>query len=226
VDVTRTPILGIVTIGQTPRPDLERAFRAHAEGAHIILAGALDGMPPGDIEIAAARPTDYPLLVRLSDGSTRELPLEVIHPLVAQRARELVALGARVVAVACAGGFPDIDCDVPMLLPGRILPAVVSALSRPRRIGVVAPMREQAPAALRKWSNDGFDPVVTWAAPDAEDEIEAAITRMSDPSLALVVLDCFGHDEAYAREFARRTGHLVIAAQTVTARLAGELVRN
>lgn len=223
--MTRTPILGIVTIGQTPRPDLERVFREYAEGAHLILAGALDGLPPGEIEVAAARRTEYPLLVRLSDGSTREIPLEVIHPLVAQRARELVALGARVIAVACAGGFPDIECDVPVLLPGRILPAVVSALTRPRRIGVVAPIRAQAPAVLRKWSNDGFDPVVTWAAPDAEDEVADAIERMSDPTLALVVLDCFGHDEAWAREFARRTGHLVIAAQTVTARLAGELVR-
>lgn len=224
--MTRTPILGIVSIGQTPRPDLERVFREHAEGAHIILAGALDGMPPGDIEIAAARSSDYPLLVRLSDGSTREMPLEVVHPLVAQRARELVALGARVIAVACAGGFPDIDCDVPVLLPGRILPAVVSALARPRRIGIVSPIRAQAPAALRKWSNDGFDPVVTWAGPDADDEIDAAIERMSDPSLALVVLDCFGHDEMYARAFAHRTGHLVIAAQTITARLAGELARD
>jgi len=223
--VSRTPILGIISVGQTPRPDLERVFREHVGGAHIIVTGALDGVPPGDIEIAVGRRTEYPLLVRLADGSTRELPVEVVHPLVAQRARELVALGARAVAVACAGGFPDIECDVPVLVPGRILPAVVSAVMRPRRIGVVAPIRTQAPAVLRKWSQDGFDPVVTWAAPDAEDEVEAATDRMRDPSLALVVLDCFGHDETYAREFARRTGHLVIAAQTVTARLAGELVR-
>jgi protein AroM len=219
------PVLGVVTIGQTPRPDLERAFQSHAQGAMVLVRGALDGLGHEDIAVLASRPTDYPLLVRLAGGSTREIPLEEIHPLVSERARSLSALGARAVVVACAGGFPDVACDVPVLLPGRILPAVVSAITRDRRIGVVAPIRSQVPAALRKWSSDGFDPVVTWASPMVPGEIEAACARMSEPGLALVVLDCFGHDDDYARAFSARTGKLVLAAQSVTARIAGELVR-
>ena len=219
------PVLGIVTIGQAPRPDLERAFGEHAGGAHVVVLGALDGLAAGDIDALAGRPTGYPLLVRLADGSTREIPLEAIHPLVSRKARELADLHARAVVVACAGAFPDVECGVPVLLPGRILPAVVSALTRARRIGVVAPIRTQAPAALRKWSADGFAPVVTWASPYEHAEIEAAGELLRDPSLALVVLDCMGHDDDYAREFAARTGKLVLAAQTVTSRLAGELVR-
>jgi protein AroM len=219
------PVLGVVTIGQTPRPDLERAFQTHAPGASVLVRGALDGLSSADIDALAARPTDYPLLARLADGSTREIPLEAIHPLVSERARSLSALGARAVVVACAGGFPDVACDVPVLLPGRILPAVVSAITRDRRIGVVAPIRSQVPAALRKWSSDGFDPVVTWASPVVPGEIEAACARMADPTLALVVLDCFGHDDDDSRAFSARTGKLVLAAQSVTARIAGELVR-
>lgn len=219
------PMLGIVTIGQTPRPDLERAFAEPAAGARIVVAGALDGLDPAEIERAAAMPTDYPLLVRLRDGGSREIPLEALHPLVTRRARELAGRGARVVVVACAGAFPDVECDVPVLLPGRILPAVAAAVTRVRRIGVVTPIRAQAPAALRKWASDGFDPVVTWASPSVPDEIDAACDRMREPSLALVVLDCMGHDEARAREFAARTGKIVIAAQSMTARLAGELMR-
>jgi protein AroM len=219
------PVLGVVTIGQTPRSDLERAFQAHAPGASVLIRGALDGLSSEDIDALAARPTDYPLLVRLTDGSTREIPLEEIHPLVSERVRNLSALGARAVVVACAGGFPDVACDVPVLLPGRILPAVVAAITRDRRIGVVAPIRSQVPAALRKWSSDGFDPVVTWASPVVPGEIEAACARLDDPTLALVVLDCFGHDDDYARAFSVRTGKLVLAAQAVTARIAGELVR-
>jgi protein AroM len=218
-------MLGIVTIGQTPRPDLERAFLSHAPGATLVLRGALDGLGQEAIEALAARPTDYPLLVRLADGSTREIPIEAIHPLAVERARELAGLGAKAVVVACAGRFPDVPCDVPVLLPGRILPAVVAAITRDRRIGVVAPIRSQGPAARRKWSDDGFDAVVTWASPVAHAEIEAACARMADPSLALVVLDCMGHDDDYARAFSARTGKLVLAAQSVTSRIAGELVR-
>ena len=219
------PVLGVVTIGQTPRPDLERAFQAHAPGVSVLVRGALDGLSSEHIDTLAARPTEYPLLVRLADGGTRQIPLEEIHPLVSARAREIARLGARAVVVACAGGFPDVACDVPVLLPGRILPAVVSAITRDRRIGVVAPIRSQVPAALRKWSGDGFDPVVTWASPVVPAEFEAACARMDDPTLALVVLDCFGHDDDYARAFSTRTGKLVLAAQSVTARIAGELVR-
>jgi len=219
------PILGIVTIGQTPRPDLERAFQAHAPGATVLVRGALDGVSAMDMDELAARPADYPLLVRLADGSTREIALEAIHPLVSERARELAGLGAAAVVVGCAGGFPDVECGVPVLLPGRILPAVAAAIARSRRIGVVAPIRSQVPAALLKWSRDGFDPVVTWASPYAYAEIAAACARMSDSSLSLVVLDCMGHDEGYARAFAAATGRTVLAAQSVTARLAGELVR-
>jgi protein AroM len=218
-------LLGIVTIGQTPRPDLEHAFAAHAGDARIAVLGALDPLGRDEIDRMATAPTDYPLLVRLRDGSSREIPLAALHPLVAERARALATMGARAVVVACAGDFPDVSCDVPVLLPGRILPAVAAAVTRARRIGVVTPIRAQAPAALRKWAGDGFDPLVTWASPYVHSEIEAACERMRDPALALVVLDCMGHDDEYAREFAHRTGRIVIAAQTVTARLAGELLR-
>jgi protein AroM len=219
------PIMGIVTIGQTPRPDLERAFLAHAPGATVMVRGALDGVNDRDIDALAALPTGYPLLVRLAGGSTREIALESLHPLVSERARELAGVGARVVVVACAGGFPDVECDVPVLLPGRLLPAVVSAVTRAVRLGVVTPNRAQVPAAVRKWSNDGFDPVVTWASAHSGPELEAACVVLSDPSLSLVVLDCFGHDDNCAREFAARTGKVVLAARSVTARIAGEMVR-
>jgi len=218
-------LLGVVTIGQTPRPDLERAFEAHAPGVPIEVRGALDGLDPTRIDALAAGPTRCPLLVRLADGSTREIPLEAIHPLVEQRARDVARLGAAVVVVACAGGFPDVACDVPVLLPGRILPAVVGALTRERRIGLVAPIRSQVEAARRKWRGDGFQPVVTWASPSAPDEVEAACATLGGSDVALVVLDCFGFDDADARAVQARMGKLVLAALSVTARIAGALVR-
>ena len=65
------PLLGIVTIGQSPRPDLVSAFAAFAPGARVEVRGALDGMATDAIDALARRDTDYPLLVRLTDGSTR-----------------------------------------------------------------------------------------------------------------------------------------------------------
>ncbi len=221
--MSHLPRLGIVTIGQTPRPDLERAFAAYAPRADVRVLGALDGLSAAEIDALAARPTDYPLLVKLADGTSRSIGLAELHPLVERRAQALAEMGARVVVVACAGGFPEVHASAPVILPGRIVPAVAGALSKTKRIGVVTPIRGQAAAAEAKWRSDGFDPLVTWASPYVHGEIEAAAALMRDPTLEMVVLDCMGHDEDYRREFAGRCEKPVLLAQSIAARIAGEL---
>jgi protein AroM len=216
-------VLGLVTIGQTPRPDFEALFAAHAPGTDIRIAGALDDLSP-DAARALTRPgEDYPLLVRLRDGSSAEIPLATLVPRVEVVAKALAEAGAAVIVVLCAGDFPAVPCGVPVLIPGRLLPAVAGAQAPRRRVGVVTPVAGQAPAAEAKWRRDGFHVEVAWASPLRHDELETAAARMARADVDLVVLDCMGHDEAYRETFARLTGHPVLAAQTVVARVAGEL---
>jgi protein AroM len=94
---------------------------------------------------------------------------------------------------------------------------------RSRRLGVVVPVRGQVEAARAKWSADGFDAVVSWASPVDHAGIAAAARVMSDPALEMVVLDCMGHGEEYRSEFARRCSRPVVLAQSLVARVAGEL---
>ena len=61
-------MLGIVTIGQTPRPDIERACRSYAGATAIRIAGALDGLTREEVRHLENRDGPYPLLVRLADG--------------------------------------------------------------------------------------------------------------------------------------------------------------
>jgi protein AroM len=215
--------LGLITIGQTPRPDIEALFRQHIPDATIRIAGALDGMSPRAIA-ALATPGYYPLLVRLADGTTAQIPRDRLVPLVAEQAQRLAAAGATLIVVLCAGGFPDIDCRVPVLLPGKIVPGVVQSITRTRRIGVVTPLAEQMPAAQAKWEQDGFQVQITWASPLDHSEIEHAAALMRDPDLEVVVLDCMGHSAAYQQDFARQCGRPVILAQSLVARIVGELL--
>jgi protein AroM len=218
------PRLGIVTIGQTPRHDLYEAFAREAVHAEVVVRGALDGLEPAEARALADEATDYPLLVRLADGTSAEVPLQALHTRVAAAAMALAADGAYAVVLACAGAFPDVPCPVPVILPGRIMPAAVRALVHSRRIGVVAPIAGQLAAADAKWRSDGFDPVMTWASPLRHDEIDGAADAMRAAAPELVVLDCMGHDDAYAHRFAARCGRPVLSAQSVTARLAGALI--
>ncbi len=217
-------MLGVITIGQSPRPDLERVFGARAPDARVRVRGALDGLDPHEISDLSRRRTEYPLLVRLMDGSTREIGIEWLHPLVERIAREFADEYAQAVVVACAGDFPPCVCDVPVLLPGRIVPREVAAISPRQRVGVVTPVEGQMKAAAAKWLTDGFLPFVTWASPVRHDEIMRASSAMKEADVDVVVLDCMGHDEHYAEEFARRCGHPVVTAQDISARAAAALL--
>jgi protein AroM len=216
--------LGLVTIGQTPRPDFESVFARYVPGASLRLEGALDGLPSHEIDRLSDPRDDYPLLVRLANGSTALVPLRRIVPRVQECAQRLAAEGCPLVVVLCAGAFPDIACDVPVLMPGRILPGVVASIFRTRHVGVVTPVAGQANVARLKWEGDGFTVKVAWASPLRDEELAPAAQAMRDPSLECVVLDCMGHDERYKREFARLCERPVISAQSIVARVAGELM--
>lgn len=221
-----TPILGIVTIGQSPRPDLAEAFGAEAPLAEVRVAGALDGISAEDLAALhdLRTPLDYPLLVRLASGAHIEVPMDRLVPRVTAVARRLAAEGASVIVVACAGAFPDVPCPVPILLPGRIVPAVAGVLSRTRRVGIVTPNRAQVPFAEAKWRADGFEPTVTWASPSRDDEMARAASESSSADVDLIVIDCMGHADDARRAMAQWTGRPVIAAQSVVARVAGALL--
>ncbi|MFN8059842.1 MAG: AroM family protein [Vicinamibacterales bacterium] len=217
------PRVGLVTIGQTPRPDLQRAFVAHAPHVTFDLIGALDGLDPAQLADLTDDRGDYPLLVRLAGGGTTTVERSTLVPLVDAASHALVDRGARLIVVLCAGAFPSLTCAAPVLYPGRIAPAVAGAWCRSGRVGIVTPIAAQVSAARAKWTADGFDPVVTFASPVAHDEMAAAAHLLASASVELVVLDCFGHDDEYRDAFSDLCGRPVIAVQSVVARLVGAL---
>lgn len=220
---TERPVIGVVTIGQTPRPDLVATFAAAAPAAEIRVSGALDGVPPEALEEMTA-PGPYPLLVRLAGGGTAEVPRDRLVPRVAAAAGTLAADGAQLIVVACAGAFPTIACPVPVLVPGRVVPAVVRTWASRGRIGVVTPNAAQVPFAEAKWRDDGFDVEVVSASPVQHHEMAAAARRLVDADVSLVVLDCMGHDDAYRDAFERLCGRPVLAVQSLVAHLAAALL--
>ena len=215
-------VMGLITLGQTPRPDHVENFRRFIPGAEIRIIGALDNLPSEEIN-ALSIPGDYPLLVKLADGSEKNIPLSLLLPYVEQKAQNLADSGADFIVILCAGGFPEISCSVPVLLPGKLVPAFVTAISTTKNIGIVSPVKEQVSAAKLKWEEDGFTVRITWASPYNHDEVTRAAKEMSDPGIELVVLDCMGHDDEHRKEFAELCKKPVILTQTLVARVAGEM---
>ncbi len=217
-------MLGLVTIGQTPRPDFESAFRENVPGVDIQIVGVLDGYAADEIEALSKQPGDFPLHMLLADGSTCEIQQKTLAPLVEQSMRDLVSAGATAVGLLCTGRFHDFDPGVPVLMPGKLLPAVAGAIAPSRRIGVIAPIKSQVEAMRNLWEADGFSVTVEVASPYHDGENEAAAIAMRDASPELIVLDCMGHGPASRDEFSRISGRPVLTAQTLLAKVAGEVV--
>lgn len=217
-------MLGLVTTDQGPSPEFVDAFRARLPGVNVQLAGALDGLTDAAIDALAARPAPYPIQTILADGSTRDIDLALLAPLVAQRAQEMVARGAGGIVVCCAGDFPDIDCGVTVLYPGRLLSAIAGAVCRTRRIGVVSPIEAQMEPARRKWEEDGFTVTMAYASAFHRDEFVLAAAGMSDPGIELVILDCMDHGPDDRDEFSRLSGRPVLAARSLATQVAGEIM--
>ena len=227
--------LGLVAIGTTPRPDYLEVFGAQCPGTPLALRGALDGRT--DTEIAALGierqrgSVEYPLLCRLAhNGTSIEIDLEVLFPFIADAARALAADGCAAVVVCCCGNFPRVeDCPVPVLFPGRVMPAVARAVcaAAAPRVAVVSPIAGQMAEAEKHWREEGFSPTMGFGDWTGEDraELEATAARIGASDVELVVLDCMGHDDAFRAFFAERCGGKpVLLAQTVVAKVAAELL--
>lgn len=187
--------VGMLTIGQVPRPDLVGPFVSLRPDVEILEAGALDGLT------AATLPHSpigrYPLTTRLADGTTVTLDEETLVPLVRSALRRLEDQDVDATLLLCAGPFSGIPGRRPFVRPFDVVAQLLRA-SGLRRIAVVVPVEVQVEPARRKFESAGFEPAVLVA------DIAAAPERLAEwladecdagGRCAAVVLDYVGHRE-------------------------------
>ena len=75
------PFLGLIALGQKPRPDFEREVKKYLPSCAYQVAGALDELSEKQIEALASTPGEYLLRVpaagRWSDPADRQGPLSL-----------------------------------------------------------------------------------------------------------------------------------------------------
>jgi len=216
--------VGILTIGQTPRPDLEKVFHRHLPSVTLVVRGALDGLSVETIDGLAAAGGEYPLFTILRDGTTREISLHRLKPLLDERAREVAADGAAVAALMCAGNFPDLASPIPVLYPSRVLAAVVRGVCRGNKIGIVLPNAGQVGVAVAHWREKGFEVTPAVASPKEPAALSEAARVFADPNLELIVLDCMGFPPEEARRMRVLCGRPVLCPQGILPRIMAEML--
>jgi protein AroM len=227
--VTASPrsVVGLVTIGQSPRVDVVPEMAAViGPGVDIREAGVLDGLARAEIE--ALRPTgdDEILVTRRQDGTAVFVGKRKIIALVEARVAALERDGAGLTALLCTGAFPPLRSARPLVQPQPLLLGALRALRWPGRLGVVTPSVPHVPQTEARWRADGFDPLVVPLSP-YEEEDTGALARVADAfraaGVGLVAMDCMGFRRKTRDELRSLTGAPVLLANLLVARVIGEL---
>jgi protein AroM len=215
--------LGLVTIGQSPRPDICRTYAAVIGGdVRIVEAGALNGLTAREIDALAPERDDTPL-VTLAHGAEVRIGKAAITPLLQRAITRVVEGGASVVVVLCTGHFEGFTAPVPLIEPDRVLDGFMRAIQPSGRLGVVMPDAGQADMMRRKWH--GYDLTLATASPyQPPTEWATLIERFVSVGVEAIVLDCMGFDPAAKAFFAERAHVPVLCAQTATAHLVRDLL--
>lgn len=224
-----SPVLGAVTIGQSPRPDVIPELAALLPGVAFREAGALDEEPAETLARLAARPAGHLLVTRLRDGREIRLGEDDLLPRV-QRAVDRLQGGAEAILLLCTGPFPDLASGVPLLYPGRVLTHFVAGVFAGPTLAVLVPAAEQVPWQETRWRDavgSGVGIAVEAVSPYAPawpHAFEPALDRLAAARPALVVMDCLGYDLAMRARAAARLRAPVALARSVLARAAAELL--
>ncbi len=216
-------MIGLIALGHSPREDHESVYDKTAPGIPRKLVGALDGFTPEQAKELENKKGESPLICLLSDGSTVEIPLPTLFPYLKKEVEDLARNGAAIAIILCCGGFPRFDCSIPVLLPGMIVPSLVSCLFPGRKIGIVVPNKAQESAAKIHWKKMGIETVSAVASPYGEKGFEKAGGNFKSMKVDLVVIDCMGFSQKQREKLHNLCDCPVLLPRTLVARVAQEM---
>jgi protein AroM len=213
--------LRVLTIGQSPRPDLEAEIAAAVPGLGVVLEGALDGLSRAELVARAPRDGADTLFTRLPDGEG----IAVSKAAVTERLRARLAELHGPVLLACTGHFAGLPERVDLVQPSAVLNALAEALLPRGRLGLAVPFAEQIPALAAGRTRPGIAVSAVALRPAAGEAARRAAAReLARSSPDLVLLDCISYSRADRAAFAAELACPVLLSIAVAARAAACLL--
>lgn len=187
-------MLGLVTIGQSPREDIVTSMFGGPGQGGIVQAGALDDLSPSAIANLSPRPGEHPLVTRLNDRSEVVVSKERVTPLLADAVQRLEAEGATIICVLCTGAFQGLVSTQRMVYPDALLTTVVDAILPAGVLGVIIPHAGQSRGMVSKWMRGHHRVELQVVSPyDESMSVERAAASLASAGVDLIVMDCMGY---------------------------------
>jgi len=220
--------MGLLTLGQAPRPDglFKDVAAVVGPGVEVAEYGALDGLGPDGIAELAPRGEQSVLVTLLRDGRSPILDRARFLPHLQTRLTQIAESGAEGVLLLCTGDFPELHASCPLIMPHAALyHAVRGLLPTGGTLGVLMPLPEQLRAMVSEFAALGVRAVGATASPyGGPESIRAAASTLRRNGAALVYMDCFGYRASAKQDVRKEVACPVVLARTMAARLTAELV--
>jgi protein AroM len=219
--------LGIVVIGQSPRPDVEAEMRGFlGDDVEIELRGALDGLTRGEIDAIKPKNDADTLFSRLPpNGEDVKISKQVVEDHARTAIERFVREGTTVTMLCCTGKFHGLDGRGMVVQPSAVLSGLVDGLLPKGRLGILVPLSEQTGELAAKWGRRGLDVVGVPLVPSAEGAaIDEAARALDALHPDLVVMDCMSYNKAMKDRVRQTLRAPVILAVAAAARVVGELL--
>ncbi len=192
-------LIGALTIGQSPRPDLTAPLRQVLPDGWVVKeAGALDGLSAAEIPLDAGGA--YPLTTQLQDGSLVMVEESFLLPRLQHALARLEAEDVVATILLCAGTFTGLQATRPFVKPFMIARQVLQTLGL-KSLGLIAPIPQQVAPIRRRWQAAGFVTSVWTADLSQQDKSfrQQLAAQIEAHKLECIVLDYVGHPTASVR---------------------------
>lgn len=204
------PVLGLIALGESPRPDFGHAVESILPGCPYSVVGALDDVPEQRIRELAERRGEYLLRVPAA-GKVWEISRNLLIPYLEKAVQKLRDQGTVLNLLMCAGMFPPIATSGMLLYPGVLMLHLFQGIrysSPPMRTGLILPNQAQIPFAVPSWEESGFSVVADWADPcDREALMRAALNMQKQ--VDIIVLNCLGFNATH-QEFLKQAVNIPV----------------
>ncbi len=220
--------LGILTLGQSPRTDVEPSLRGIlGDKVQFVQRGGLDGLTWKSIESlapVAGEPSIETCV--LMEGAPKGVCVAKRHllPRLISAARELEAQ-CDTFFLLCSGEFPALKQAVPQLIePITFIRCVVAAVARHAHLCIIGPESDMA-AAPAQWQPYSARVSTAASSPYEGKKRLAEAARMAKASGAdYILLDDMGFTEEQRQLVRSVSGIITLNATSITARVLQELV--
>lgn len=219
MNCSKKKTVGLLTIGQSPRPDMtDDLLPIFGEKLEISEAGALDGLTLEQVQNMAPEPGDHFLVTRMSDGTTVQVAAHYLTSLMQKQVSRLEQSGVSAILILCTEAFQPFNCTVPIVYPNDVLKSQVPEHTVHGHIGIVLPDRGQITDFAAVWQNVVPQVDAVFGSPYASDgSLEAAAKYFAGTAVDLIVLDCMGYTASMQQRVAEWSGKPVYLAKTLAA---------